>query len=342
MRVLIYGAGAIGGYLGALLAGAGVDVTLVARGAQYEALTARGLSVEWGDGRALRVSPPACRPGEIPGSYDLVFVTLKSMQLAAAADDIVSALSPDGSLVMIQNGLPWWYFERVDSPRRGACLPCLDPDGALATGFDLDRVIGGVIYKPVTLQGPGRLFIPAMAGERLIIGEVDNLESARCRRIADIVSQAGLRTEVTTDIRTEKWRKLMVNLVWNPLCTLTQSPSGAIAAWPAGAELARTMMREGHSVARSVGIKLDFDPDAELQRVAGNFSQQPSMLQDLRAGRPLEWDAILTAVIEMAAITGVEVPTLQNIAACVGLLDLRIRTDGVAFAPVPNAQRSTE
>jgi 2-dehydropantoate 2-reductase len=334
MRVLVYGAGGIGAYLGGLLADAGVDVTLLARGAQHQSLSSEGLMLEWADGRSRRIPVKACRPGETEGRYDLVFVTLKSMQLADAAQDIVATLSGQGSMVMIQNGLPWWYFDRIDSPWRGTRMPHADPDGTLASSFDLDRVIGAVIYKPVTVTAPGRLFIPSVNADRLILGELDNRISSRVEQIAAMVSAAGLPTEVSTGIRTAKWRKLMVNLVWNPLCALTQSSPGHIAGFPAGAELVRMMMAEGAAVAASVGVIVEADPEAELRRIADNFTQQPSMLQDLRAGRPLEWDAILNAVIDIATVTGVPVPTLKNIAACIGILDQRIRADGVAFQPI--------
>jgi 2-dehydropantoate 2-reductase len=341
MRILIYGAGAIGGYLGALLADGGMDVTLVARGAQYQALSSQGLAVQWEGGRSLRLTVPTVKPGEVRGRYDLVFVTLKATQLAAAATEISASLTAQGSLVMIQNGLPWWYFERGNSPQPDAPLSSLDPERALSRSFDLDRVVGAVIYKPVMTKAPGQLFVPNAADNELIIGEIDDRDSERCREIAAVMSAAGLPTQVTLDIRRQKWRKLMINLVWSPLCALTQSPSGAIAASPAGAELARTMMLEGLAVARSVGVELQFDPAAELRRVAGNFTQQPSMLQDVRAGRPLEWEAILQSVIGIAASTGVAVPTLKNIGACISLLDSRIRADGVAIAPIPVAQRSS-
>ena len=337
MRSLIYGAGAIGSYLGGQLAAAGTDATLLARGAQYEALSREGLTISWSDGRKQHIKVNACRPGEAQGTFDIVFVTLKSMQIAAVAADINALLSPSGVMVMIQNGLPWWYFEGVDSPLRGKRLACLDADGALARSIDLSRVIGAVIYKPVMVTAPGQLFIPPFKAERLIIGELDNRVSARARDIAALVDNAGLRCEVTDDIRLAKWAKLISNLVWNPLCALTQSTSGHIAALPGGAELVRQLMREGEAVARAAGVPLTADIDGELARVHGNFSQQPSMMQDIRAGRAMEIDAILNAVIEMADLTGVAVPALRNIAACVSLLDQRVRSDGVAIVPLRTA-----
>jgi 2-dehydropantoate 2-reductase len=334
MRVLVYGAGAIGGYLGALLAQHGADVTLVARGAQLDAIATRGLQLEWHDGRSIQVQVPACGPGQASGRFDVVFVTLKSMQLAAAARDIMAAVADDGALVMVQNGLPWWYFERFEGAGEGTPLRSLDPDGTLAAAFDLDRVVGAVIFKPVMSAAPGRLYVPDVKGEKLQIGEVDGRRRPRLDAIARLVSAAGLPVEITDDIRAAKWDKLMVNLVWNPLTALTQSPSGAIAAHPAAADLVRAMMAEGAAVAASVGVKVRVDAEAELQRVAGIFQQLPSMLQDVRAGRPLEWEAILGAVIEIAQLRGVPVPSLKNIAACLGVLDLRLRADGTGIGPL--------
>ena len=253
MRILIYGAGAIGSYLGGQLAAAGADVTLLARGAQYEALARAGLSIAWPDGRTQHVQVKSCRPGAAEGKFDLVLVTLKAMQIAAVAADINATLAPSGVLVMIQNGLPWWYFDGVDSPWRGTRLASLDPDGALGRAFDLARVIGAVIYKPVMVTAPGQLFIPPFKAERLIVGEVDNRVSTRVQDIAALVSSAGLPCEVSDDIRLAKWAKLISNLVWNPLCALTQSTSGHIAALPGGADLVRQLMREGEAVARARG-----------------------------------------------------------------------------------------
>jgi 2-dehydropantoate 2-reductase len=335
MRVLIYGAGAIGGYLGALLSDAGTDVILLARGSALEAIKSHGVQIDWALGqRQLRTKPKAGSSDEIKGDFDLIFVTLKSMQLAASAKDIVSRLAPGGAMVMIQNGLPWWYFDGVDSPWRGTTLRSLDPDGVLHSTVPTDRVVGAVIHKPVTVTSPGHLFIPDVPSNRLIVGEVDNLKTPRLHEIANLVGAAGLPVEVTEDIRAEKWIKLMVNLIWNPLTALTQSPSGYIASFPLARELVQSMIAESNAVAASLGLNVQVDAHDELQRVAENFKQIPSMLQDVRAGRPLEWQAILGAVIEIAALTSTPVPTLKNIAACVGVLDQHICATGHGIGPI--------
>lgn len=335
MRVLIYGAGAIGGYLGAILSRSGVDVTILARGATYDSIALEGLVVDWAVGNErLVVTPPVCKSYESNGLFDVVFVTLKSMQISASAENIVSKLKPNGSMVMIQNGLPWWYFEGIDSPWRGASLSSLDPDGILKKYINLSQVIGAVIHKPVMVTKPGCLYVPEVRADRLVIGELDGEHRSRLDAIVSMVGGAGLPVEITNDIRAAKWIKLMVNLVWNPLTALTQSPAGAIADFPQAKELVKSILKEGSLVAASVGIKVDCDSDSEILRVTGNYSQIPSMLQDVRAGRPLEWQAILGSVVEIAGLTKVSVPTLRNIAACIGVLDQRIRSEGIGIGPV--------
>jgi|LauGreDrversion4_2_1035121.scaffolds.fasta_scaffold73439_2 2-dehydropantoate 2-reductase len=337
MRILIYGAGAIGSDLGALLTASGEDVTLLARGAQLAALKSAGVTIERKGKPPQQVPVQAASAEACRGPYDVIFVTLKSTQLEDAAADIVSRLRPDGAMVMIQNGLPWWYFEGIDSPFAGSPLPCLDPSGRLRAQIPLARVVGAVIYRPVTQLAPGKIFLPEIMPPRLWIGEVDNRISERLRAIADLVSRAGLPTEPTPDIRQAKWQKLMMNLIWNPLCAITQSSPGHIVASPLAADMVRLMLGEGSAVARSVGVSVKADPDAELERIRENFTQQPSMLQDVRAGRSIESDAIVNAVVDMARLTGVPVPTLKSVAAWLDVLNQAVirQGQGIGFLPKP-------
>ena len=328
MRILIYGAGAIGSDLGALLSASGEDVQLLARGAQLAALQANGVTVEYQGQPSVQVPVKALSAEESSGRFDLIFVTLKSTQLAAAAKSIVSLLAPDGVMVMIQNGLPWWYFDGVESAHQGARLSCLDPDGVLQREMPLSKVVGAVIYRPVTQTAPGKIFLPKVMPPKLQIGEVDNQLSKRLQSIADLVSRAGLPTEATQDIRRAKWQKLMMNLIWNPLSSITQSSPGYIVQSTLAADIVGLMMLEGSAVARSVGIDLKVDPLAELERVRQNLAQTPSMLQDVRAGRPIEFDAIMNVVVEMAQLTGVPVPTLKSVAAMLDVLNAGVIRQG--------------
>ena len=335
MRILVYGAGAIGSYLGGILARQGEDVTLLARGAQFEALTRNGLLIATAqEPHPAPVRVKTCRPGEEEGHYDLIIVGLKSHQLAPVAARLASLLAPDGMLLMPQNGLPWWYFDTLDSPLQGTRLATLDPDGALARQLPLAAIVGAVIYKPVTLVAPGHLKLADLPTDRLEIGEVDDRPSDRGARIAYLLTRAGLRTHVVPDIRKAKWGKLLLNMVWNPLCAVTQCGQGHIADYPRAEALVSGIVREGIAVAASVGVALQLDGTKLLASAKGKYDQQPSMLQDTRAGRPLELDAIVNAVLEIAALTGVPTPNLSVVAACAGLLSRRIETDHVAVRPV--------
>ncbi|WP_333844497.1 ketopantoate reductase family protein [Limnohabitans sp.] len=181
------------------------------------------------------------------------------------------------------------------------------------------------------------IYLPQVMPPKLLIGEVDNQLSERLRVIAELVSRAGLPTEVTQDIRRAKWHKLMLNLIWNPLCSITQSSPGYIVKSSLAAEMVGLMMAEGSAVARSVGLDLKSDPQAELARVRDNLLQQPSMLQDVRAGRAIECDAIMNAVVEMAHLTGVPVPTLRSVAAMLDVLNSGIvrQGQGIGFQSQP-------
>jgi 2-dehydropantoate 2-reductase len=337
MKILVFGAGSIGGYFGAMLTEIGEDVTLVARGAQYDALSATGVRLEGSrSGRPAPIKVKACRPGEEKGPYDLIFVTLKSQQIAPVAGHLRSLVSEDGVLVFPQNGLPWWYFEGIDSPYRGTQLKSLDPDGLLARSFLPHQIIGGVTQKPADLIAPGHIRLADADTDALVIGEIDNRVTPRLQAIAALSSQAGWTGRPVDDIRKVKWNKLTANAVWNSLGAITQSTAKQMASFAATRELGVALTREVIAVAAGAGVALDLDADALVAAVAQRPVSLPtSTLQDVRGGRGLEADAIFNAVIEMGRITGVPTPALSVVAACVNLLNRRILDDGVAIRPVP-------
>src|SRR5690348_9306150 len=200
MRILVYGTGAIGGFLGGILTVAGADVTLLARGKQYEALSKKGLILEGPkSGRPDPIRVRVVRPDEAKRGYDLIFLGLKSQQLAAAASHIVGLLAPGGSIVLGQNGLPYWYFDKIDSPLRGSRIHSVDPDGTLAKTIPLDAVVGGVIFKPADLVEPGRIRLADQASDRLVIGEIDGTKTARLDAIKAAIEPAGWPVTITDD-----------------------------------------------------------------------------------------------------------------------------------------------
>ncbi|MBI4207516.1 MAG: 2-dehydropantoate 2-reductase [Betaproteobacteria bacterium] len=334
MRILIFGAGAVGGYLGGILTVAGADVTLVARGAQYEALAHKGLVLEGAkSGRPEPIRVRVCRPGEEQPPYDLIFIGLKAQQIAENAAHISRLLARGGMLVFPQNGMPWWYFEKLESPLQGTRLPSLDPDGILAKSFPLDAVIGAVTYKPADLAEPGRIRLADQATDRLVIGELDNTLTPRLQAIKSVIEPAGWPVVITDDIRAFKWRKLLSNAVFNPLGAITQSSALQIVTFPETRRLARAMIEEVLAVAAAVGVVPDMKVDDMIAYTEKRVEIPSSTLQDVRAGRPLELDALDNAIIDIARLTGVATPNLEIVAACANLLNRRIVEDGWAIAP---------
>ncbi|HYF17670.1 MAG TPA: 2-dehydropantoate 2-reductase [Ramlibacter sp.] len=325
-RILVYGAGAVGAWLGASLADA-TDVTLLARGAHAAAMKSAGGITLVTDGQDRLVPVRVVTPDELVGRYDIVLVTLKATQLAAAVSQMSGCVAEGGALVMVQNGLPWWYFGDATP------LRTLDPDGSLGRGLDMKQVVGAVIYRPCEMLAPGRVRAEAFPAGRLVVGEPEGEPSSRCHAIAQAITREHFRVEVTGDIRRAKWEKLLVNLLWNPLAALTQSAPAHMGAHGPLKDVLVALLRESVAVAASTGVELAADLEAQLKRTAVNYSP-PSMLQDVRAGRAMELDAIVNCVIEIADLRGVPVPTLKTVAACASMLDERIRADRIGVVPV--------
>ena len=335
MRILVYGAGAVGGYLGGILTTAGADVTLVARGAHHDVMAGRGLILEGKtSGRPEPIRVKVCRPGEEKPPYDLVIVGLKSHQIAGAAARMVSLLAKDGMILLGQNGLPYWYFEKLESPLRGSRLPSVDPDGTLAKTIPLDAVIGGVTNKPADLVEPGRIRLADQPTDRLVIGELDNRMTPRLAAIKAVIEPAGCPVMLSDNIRAVKWRKLMSNGVFNPLGALTQSNARQIGDYEPTRRVARLMIAEVLAVAASVGVTPEMTADQMIDDVRKRVGILSSTLQDVRFGRELEMDALVNAVIDVGRLTRVATPYLEIASACAGLLNQRIVDDGVAFAPI--------
>jgi 2-dehydropantoate 2-reductase len=335
MKTLVYGAGAIGGYLGAILSAAGHDVTLVARGAQFDALSSRGIILEGPkSGRPEPIRVKAVRPADARGAYDLLFVTLKSHQIAEVAPHLRSLAAKDATFVFPQNGIPWWYFDGIPSPRQGTRLATVDPDGILARTFRIEEIVGGVVFKPSDLVEPGRIRLADSPSDALSIGEVDNRITPRLDAIAKLVGPAGWPVNVTDDIRKVKWGKLLANAVWNPLGAITQGTATHLAQFGPTRDLAVAMIGEVMAIAAAVGVPLEGSPAEIVAGVAKRASLPSSTMQDVRAGKSLELDAIINAVLEIAGLCNVPTPSLAVVAACAGMVNRRIVEDGVAIAPV--------
>ena len=312
MKVCVYGAGAIGGLLGAHLARIGKDVTLIARGEHLAAMRAKGLSVTGSSG-TFNVKPRVTDDPAEAGPQNFVIVALKAHQVAAIADRMVPLLGPETVVVMAVNGVPWWYFYGIEGPLRDRRLASVDPDGKQWNLIGPQRVIGCVIYPAAEITAPGE--IRHIENDRLSLGEPDGVKSARARLLSRALIKAGFKSPVKTDIRTELWVKLWGNVAFNPISALTGATLKAICEDPATRAVARSIMGEAEQVAGKLGITMPIDVESRIDGAAGVGEHKTSMLQDFERGRPIELDAIVGAVAELGDIVGVETPMVDAIYA---------------------------
>ena len=304
MRFAVLGAGATGGYLGACLARAGFDVTLVARGRHLDAMREHGVRVLEPDGTELVARPDCTDRLEAAGEADVAFVTLKAHGLAAVAPALGASLRPETALVFAQNGIPWWFF--LDSGRR---LESVDPGGVIAASIPVRHAIGCVVYPATSLVEPG--VIRHVEGNRFSLAELDGSRTDRVAAVSAALAKAGLRAPVQSRMREEIWLKLIGNATLNPVSALTRAGLGEMVADPGTRGLLRTLMLEVEAVGRAVGLEPGIGVDKRLDGAGRVGDHRTSMLQDVEAGRPLEVEALVGSVVELAARVGVAVPSLD-------------------------------
>lgn len=314
MRVTVFGAGAIGGYIAARMSAAGIDVSCVARGANLAAIRANGITLRSG-GETLVARPAATDDPRELGPQDYVVLAVKSHQLLAAAPAVRQLLGPATALVPAINGVPWWYFHRSGGPFEGTRLQSVDPGGAIWDQLPPERVLGCIVYPATDLVAPG--VIEHTYSNRFDLGEPDGSKSERAQAFSQLMIKAGLRCPVRPRIRENLWVKLWGNLSFNMICSLTRSPLDAVIANPDTRALARQMMVEAQAVAEKLGVALPLDVDARIAGAAEVGAHKPSTLVDLEKGRPMEIDALLGAVVEMAHLAGVAAPTCEWVLALV-------------------------
>lgn len=318
MTVAVVGAGAIGGLLGAHLSRSGQDVVLIARGPHLAAMRERGLTVRGADGE-FTTSPRCTDDMSAISEADVVFLTLKAHSIPAVAPAIGRALKDDACLVGAMNGIPWWYF-----PDRH--LETVDPGGVIARSIPYEKVVGCVVYPAATLVEPG--VIEHEEGNRFSLGEPDGSRSQRVQAIAAMLVAAGFKAPVQTRLRNEIWLKLLGNATLNPVSALTRATLAQMFASPLTRDVIRALMEEVASVARALDVELPLGIEKRMDGAAAVGEHKTSMLQDLEAGKPLEVDALLGAVVELANEKGVPVPSLQTVYALTKLLDSASRTPG--------------
>jgi 2-dehydropantoate 2-reductase len=308
MKICVYGAGAIGGLIGAHLARTGEDVTLIARGEHLAAMRARGLGVSGFSG-AFTVKPRVTDDPAAAGQQDYVIVALKAHQVPGIADRMGPLLGPKTAVVMAVNGVPWWYFHGIDGALRDRRLKSVDPDGKQWDLIGPQRAIGCVVYPAAEIVAPGE--IRHIENDRLTLGEPDGSASERATALSRALISAGFKSPVKSDIRTEIWVKLWGNVAFNPISALTGATLKAICTDPTTRALAKSIMDEAEQVAAKLGIKMPIDVERRIDGAASVGEHKTSMLQDFERGRPIELDAIVGAVAELGDIVGIDTPMVD-------------------------------
>lgn len=314
MRICIYGAGAIGGYLGVLLSRAGAEVSLVARGAHLEAMQGNGLKLLID--QKEYVAHPRCTndPAEL-GPQDLVVIAVKAHSVPAIVPAMRPLIGNETALLTAVNGIPYWYFYAHGGEWQDSIVESVDPDGAQWRTLGPDRAIGCVVYPATEVVEPG--VIQHVYGNKLPIGEPDGTVSPRVQRIAEILSAAGFDAPIRERIRDEIWLKLWGNLCFNPISALTCGTLDVICGDPGTRAVARAMMLEAKAIAELLGVNFRVDIERRIDGAARVGAHKTSMLQDLERGRAMEIDALCTSVQELGVRVGVPTPTIDTVLALV-------------------------
>ena len=320
MKVCIFGAGAIGGYMGVKLAKAGADVSLVARGPHLAAMQEKGLTLIE-EGETTTVPVTASDDPAALGVQDYVIVTLKAHSVPPVVSKMAPLIGPNTTIVSGVNGVPWWYFHKLEGAHEGTRLDSVDPGNVQWNGFGPDRVLGCVVYPAAEVIEPG--VIKHIEGNRFSLGEPDGSKSDRAQALSKILANAGLKAPVRPKLRDEIWVKLWGNLSFNPISALTHATLDVLCTDEGTRAVARNMMVEAQEIAERLGVKFPIDVDRRIAGGAAVGAHRTSMLQDLDQGRPMEIDALVASVQELGSITGVPTPTINTV---LGLIRLRART----------------
>jgi 2-dehydropantoate 2-reductase len=315
MRIAVFGAGAIGGYLAAKLATVPtVELSLVARGAHLEAIRARGLRlIEAGVETTHRVRA-AERAAEL-GVQDYVIIALKAHSVPGALDQMAPLVGPDTAVVTAQNGIPWWYFYKSGGALEGTRLEAVDPGGRIWDRLGPERAIGCVVYPAAEVPEPG--LIRHEEGDRFPLGEPTGEKTERVTKLAAALVAGGLKSPIRSDIRSDIWVKLWGNLAFNPISALTGGTLAEIAGDPGTRAVARAMMVEGQAVGEALGVRFAVDVERRMDGAGAIGAHKTSMLQDLERGRPMEIDALVTVVQELARLTDIPTPSIDLVLALV-------------------------
>jgi len=316
MNICIYGAGAIGGYLGAELALSGNEITLIARGAHLKAMQENGLTLlKEGESRTVEVS---CTDDPTQaGPQDYVIIALKAHSVAGIVEQITPLLGPATAVVTAQNGIPWWYFHKLQGSWEGHQLRSADPGGRIWKTLGPERAIGCVVYPSCEIVKPG--VIRHVQGNRFMLGEPDGSKSDRITALSQVLIASGLKAPVRTKIRDDIWLKLWGNVSFNPVSVLTLATLDQITADEGARGVIHKIMTEAHLVATRLGVRFPVDVDKRIDWAADVGAHKTSMLQDLERNRPMEIGALVETVAEMGLLVDIPTPNLDVVLSLVRL-----------------------
>ncbi|HTC15810.1 MAG TPA: 2-dehydropantoate 2-reductase [Steroidobacteraceae bacterium] len=319
MKIAIIGCGAIGGLVGVKLALAGEQVTFMVRGANLAAVRAHGVKLIQHDGTELIARDVGASDDYVnAGAQDMVILAVKAHQLTALIEQVPQLFGAQTVVVTMQNGIPYWYFHQHGGTLSGTVLGSVDPGGRISQSIPAERVIGCVVYPAAELVAPG--VIRQIEGDRFPVGELDGSSSARVQRVSECFTRAGFKAPVLTDVRAEIWLKLWGNLTFNPISALTRATLVDICQCPPTRALAVAMMTEAQAIAQKLGISFRVPLERRVAGAEKVGKHKTSMLQDVEAGRPLEIDALLGSVVELARLTHTATPHIDAVYALMSLL----------------------
>lgn len=336
MRICVVGAGAVGGLLAARLAMAGNHVSVLARGDSLDAIGARGITLIEPDGERIVASTvQAAGSAAAIGPQDVVLLAVKAHQLADVADGIPALLGAEATVVTLQNGIPWWFFQKFAGPFEGRRLSSLDPDGLLERRIPADRVLGSIAYPAAQREEPG--VVRLVEGDRFPVGELDGTMSERAAAVARVLKDAGFTSKVVRDIRSHIWVKAWGNLAFNPISALTGATLGEMCSFRTSRDLAARMMTEASSIAELLGLRLRLSVEQRIEGAGRIGEHKTSMLQDAEAGRPLELEALVGSFVELGRLTGAPTPSIDAVYELAATLDARIRAGARVRFQTPDA-----
>jgi len=312
--ICVFGAGAIGGLMAAKLEMAGTPVTVVARGPHYEAMRAKGL-VLLSEGQETVTKPRVHTDPKDVGPQDYLVLTLKAHSLVPAMAQLKPLIGPNTTIVAAINGVPWWYTYKLGGEFEGRRVEAVDPGGVVSAGLPPAQTLGCIVYPAADVVEHG--VIGHTYGDRFTLGEPDGSRSERAGKLSELLIKAGLKAPVRPRLRDELWVKLWGNMAFNPVSALTGATLDRVLSDPGTHAVCRALMVEGQAVAEKLGVRFAINVDKRLAGGAEVGAHKTSMLQDLERGRPLEIEALLGAVVEMADWVGIDMPIGRSILALV-------------------------